>query len=125
VISIWSRAIKTSGSGRSGNARAGSGECPRASARTRKVSANSSRGGALTRRGRGHLSARAAQPVEQAAEPGRIHVGPFGADVFFARGRIGAPHFLLQLAAGLRDLDELAALVDLAFAAPREPLVDQ
>ena len=45
--------------------------------------------------------------------------------MLFDRGRIGAPHLLLQLAPGLGDLDELAALVDLAFAARRQPLVHQ
>ena len=45
--------------------------------------------------------------------------------MLFDRRRIRAPHLLMQFAPGVRDLDELAALVDLAFAARGQALVDQ
>src|SRR5438477_46817 len=45
--------------------------------------------------------------------------------MLFDRGGIGVPHLLLQLASGLGDLDELTALVHLAFATRRQPFVDQ
>ena len=54
-----------------------------------------------------------------------VGVRQLRSDVLFDRRRIGAPHLLLQLAPCFGDLDELAALVDLAFAADHQPLLDQ
>jgi hypothetical protein len=45
--------------------------------------------------------------------------------VLFDRRGIGVPHSLLKLAPGLGDFNELTTLVDFAFAARRQPLIDQ
>src|ERR1700688_4015399 len=91
----------------------------------REMKTISSGGRAVSCDERWSLAARAAQPVKQPAEFYGIEVGQFRTNVFFDRGGIRAPHLLLQLAPGLGDLDELTALVDLAFAPRRQPLIDQ
>src|SRR5580700_6032043 len=75
---------------------------------------------------RGCLPARtAAEPIQKAAELYGIRVRQLRADMLFDDSGIGAPHLLLQFTPGFGDLDELAALVHLAFAARRQALVDQ
>src|SRR3954453_19895897 len=117
VISIWSRAITGSAcKALRSNARGVGGGCGSKRPQTHKVKSGSSRRRGFFGGGGQRLMARTAEPVEQTTKFCRVRIGQFRADMLFDRRRIGGPHLFLQFAPGLGDFDELAALVDLAFA---------
>src|SRR6185503_16122929 len=108
VISIWSRAMRKSGYlAIRPNAPCGKGNADGG------VRINETYGG---RHRAGTPSRAAAALTSEQEQPAKLHgvgIRQLGADMLFDRRRIGVPHLLLQLASGLGDLDELAALVDL------------